>query len=86
MEASIHTIASNNLLIIFAIVSITGIICSKLSEIIKVPDVVLYLLVGILIGPSFLKFIDIRGFQCWRWGESISGYLIVLLVFVNVDI
>ena len=63
MEASIHTIASNNLLIIFAIVSITGIICSKLSEIIKVPDVVLYLLVGILIGPSFLKFIDIRGFQ-----------------------
>lgn len=30
--------------------------------------------------------IGIRGFQWWRRGESISGYLIVLLVFVNVSI
>lgn len=30
--------------------------------------------------------IGIRGFQWWRRGESISGYLIVLLVFVNVGI
>ncbi|CCL08497.1 hypothetical protein BN168_620136 [Clostridioides difficile CD002] len=30
--------------------------------------------------------IGIRGFQWWRRGESISGFLIVLLIFVNVDI
>lgn len=63
MESSIHTIACNNLLIIFAIVAMTGIICSKLSEIIKIPDVVLFLIVGIFIGPSVLKFIDISQYQ-----------------------
>ncbi|MPM37354.1 K(+)/H(+) antiporter NhaP [bioreactor metagenome] len=63
MESSIQTIASNALLIIFAIVAMTGIVCSKLSEMLKVPDVVLFLLAGILIGPSFLNFIDISQYQ-----------------------
>ena len=63
MESSIHTIACNNLLIIFAIVALTGIICTKFSEILKIPDVVLFLMVGIVIGPSFLKFIDISKYE-----------------------
>ena len=63
MESSIHTIACNNLLILFAVVTMTGIICSKLSDILKVPDVVLFLIAGIFIGPSVLKFIDISQYQ-----------------------
>lgn len=63
MESSIQTIASNNLLIIFAIVAITGIICSKISEIIKIPDVVLFLIAGIIVGPSVFKFIDISQYE-----------------------
>ncbi|MDU2197575.1 MAG: cation:proton antiporter, partial [Peptostreptococcaceae bacterium] len=63
MESSIHAIACNNLLIIFAFVSMTGIICSKISEMIRVPDVVLFLLAGIFIGPSVFKFIDISQYQ-----------------------
>ena len=63
MESSIHAIACNNLLIIFAVVAMTGIICSKISEMIRVPDVVLFLLAGIFIGPSFFKFIDISQYQ-----------------------
>ncbi|MEG1312294.1 MAG: cation:proton antiporter [Romboutsia sp.] len=63
METSIQSIASNNLLIIFAIVAVTGIICSKLSELLKVPDVVLFLIAGILVGPSVLKFIDISQYE-----------------------
>ncbi|MDK2584335.1 cation:proton antiporter [Romboutsia sedimentorum] len=63
MESSIQTIASNTLLIIFAVVAMTGIICSKISEILKVPDVVLFLIAGILIGPSFFRFIDIGQYQ-----------------------
>lgn len=63
MESSIQAIASNYLLITFVIVAMTGIICSKLSEVLKVPDVVLFLLVGILMGPSFFKFIDLRAFE-----------------------
>ena len=60
MESSIHTIACNNLLILFAVVTMTGIICSKLSDILKVPDVVLFLIAGIFIGPSVLKFIKLK--------------------------
>jgi NhaP-type Na+/H+ or K+/H+ antiporter len=63
MENSIQTIASNDLLVIFAVVAMTGIICSKLSEIIKIPDVVLFLIAGILVGPSIFKFIDISNYQ-----------------------
>lgn len=63
MESSIQIIASNTLLVIFAVVAMTGIICSKLSEILKVPDVVLFLIAGIIIGPSFLQFIDISHYQ-----------------------
>ncbi|MGL5345772.1 MAG: cation:proton antiporter [Peptostreptococcaceae bacterium] len=63
MESSIQTIASNALLVIFASVAMTGIICSKISEIIKVPDVVLFLIAGIILGPAMLNFIDISQYQ-----------------------
>ncbi|SCI77336.1 potassium/proton antiporter [uncultured Clostridium sp.] len=63
METSIHTIASNNLLILFSVVAMTGIVCSKLSEKINIPDVVLFLIAGIFIGPSVFKFIDISSYQ-----------------------
>ena len=49
METSIHAIACNNLLILFATIAITGIICSKRIELINIPDVVLFLIVGILL-------------------------------------
>ena len=48
MESSIHTIACNNLLILFAVIAMTGIVCSKLSDILRVPDVVLFLIAGIM--------------------------------------
>lgn len=63
METSIHAIACNKLLILFATIAITGIVCSKGSELINIPDVVLFLIVGILLGPSVLKIIDISQFQ-----------------------
>ena len=63
METSIHAIACNKLLILFATIAITGILCSKGSELINIPDVVLFLIVGIFLGPSVLKLIDISQFQ-----------------------
>ena len=63
METSIHAIACNKLLILFATKAITGIICSKVSELINIPDVVLFLIVGIFLGPSILKVIDISQFE-----------------------
>ncbi|MBO3445242.1 cation:proton antiporter [Clostridium sp. CCUG 7971] len=95
MESSIQTIASNNLLVIFAIVAVTGIICSKLSEVLKVPDVVLFLIAGILVGPSVLKFFDISQYEVENqliltFGSAFILYLggkeISLKVLKNVKI
>ena len=95
MESSIHTIACNNLLILFAVVTMTGIICSKLSDILKVPDVVLFLIAGIFIGPSVLKFIDISQYQVENqliltFGSAFILYMggkeIILKVLKNVKV
>ena len=63
MESSILTIQCNTLLIIFGVVAMTGIICSKLSELLKIPDIVLFLIAGIIIGPCGLNFVDISSYQ-----------------------
>ena len=62
MENTVEAIATNNLLLIFAAIAITGIVIGKLSEIIKVPDVILYLLAGIIIGPSLLNLVSVQAF------------------------
>ena len=55
MENTIEAIATNNLIFIFAIIATTGIVLGRLSEVLKIPDVILYLIAGIIIGPSMLK-------------------------------
>lgn len=62
MENTVEAIATNNLLLIFAAIAITGIVLGKVSEIIKVPDVILYLIAGIIIGPAVLNLISIESF------------------------
>lgn len=95
MEDSIQIIASNNLLITFSIIAMTGIICSKLSESLKIPDVVLFLLAGILLGPYFLEMIDLSYFELEKqliltFGSAFILYLggkeINLKILKNVKI
>lgn len=62
MENTLEAIATNRLLLIFAAIAITGIVLGKVSEIIKVPDVILYLIAGIIIGPAVLNLISIESF------------------------
>jgi len=62
MENTVEAIATNNLLLIFAAIAITGIVLGKVSEIIKIPDVILYLIAGIIIGPALLNLISIESF------------------------
>lgn len=62
MESTVEAIATNHLLSTFVAVVITGIVLGKLSEILKIPDVILYLLAGILIGPSVLNIISGQSF------------------------
>jgi potassium/hydrogen antiporter len=62
MENTVAAIGANNLLFIFSTIAITGIVLGKISEKVKLPDVVLYLIAGIVIGPAFLNLISIESF------------------------
>lgn len=62
MEGSVEVIAVNNLLLIFTIIVVTGIALGRVSEILKIPDVILYLIAGIFIGPAFLNILSIESF------------------------
>ena len=62
MENTMEAIAINNLLFIFSVVVVTGIILGKVSELLKLPDVILYLIAGIIIGPAVLNIISVESF------------------------
>jgi potassium/hydrogen antiporter len=57
MEGNVTALAEN-LMRILAIIIMLGIVLTKLSKKIRIPDVVLYIAAGIIIGPSVLKLID----------------------------
>lgn len=62
MEGNVEAIATNSLMLIFTIIIVTGIILGRISEILKIPDVILYLIAGILIGPAFFNILSIGNF------------------------
>lgn len=62
MEGTAEAIATNNLILIFAIIGVTGIVLGRLSEILRIPDVILYLIAGIVIGPAVLNIVNIQSF------------------------
>lgn len=51
---------TNSMLELVAIVIFSGVLFSKISKLIHMPDVVMFILAGILIGPSGLNLIDIN--------------------------
>ncbi|MCY6485660.1 cation:proton antiporter [Clostridium aestuarii] len=55
---TVDMVLTDNILTLFVIVLISGMIASKVSKKLKVPDVVLFLIVGIIIGPSVLNLVS----------------------------
>lgn len=53
------TVITNQILIMLALILFGGVIFSKLSELMHLPDVVLFIIAGILLGPSVLNSINI---------------------------
>jgi len=53
---------ANNLIRILAIIIFLGIVLTKISKRINIPDVVLYIAAGIIVGPSVLNIIDFSEF------------------------
>ncbi len=63
MEGVSNSIMSaNELLVLLGVIGVVGIIGGWLSEKIKVPDVVIYLILGMLAGPLFFNIINIKTF------------------------
>lgn len=48
-----------NLLELFALVIVAGVVFTKLSQLLKLPDVVLFILAGIILGPNILNMVNI---------------------------
>ncbi len=48
-----------NSLMVPALILFVGVVASKLSEIIKIPDIVIYLFAGVLVGPAMLNLVDV---------------------------
>ncbi|MFZ5968872.1 MAG: cation:proton antiporter [Bacillota bacterium] len=55
-------IATDQILSLMVIVLITGMIFGKISKLVKLPDVVLFLIAGIIIGPSVLNWASVDGY------------------------
>lgn len=49
-----------NSLMVPALILFVGVVASKLSEIIKIPDIVIYLFAGVLIGPAVLNLVNVE--------------------------
>ncbi|MBB6215616.1 NhaP-type Na+/H+ or K+/H+ antiporter [Anaerosolibacter carboniphilus] len=55
-------IATDEILTLIVIILIIGMIFGKLSKIVKLPDVVMFLLAGIIIGPAILNWASVEGY------------------------
>ncbi|MCB2295132.1 sodium:proton antiporter [Clostridium algoriphilum] len=53
---------TENLMTLLAILIFTGVVCVKISKSIPIPDVVLFIVAGIILGPSFLNILDFDHF------------------------
>ena len=60
MESSAALELAKHTLLVFGIILGIGTFSGLLARLIKVPDVVVFLLVGMLIGPGMLGFVDIK--------------------------
>ncbi|MGL5255413.1 MAG: cation:proton antiporter [Proteocatella sp.] len=58
MESSVIQ-SANQLMQLIGLVILSGLIFGKMSELIKMPDVVLYILAGIILGPYVLDWINV---------------------------
>lgn len=63
MDGSSVTLMSDYLLEIIAIMLVAGMIFGKLSNILKIPDVVMFILAGIILGPQMLGWINVDKYE-----------------------
>lgn len=60
MEPSLSIETAKQVLLSFGVILAVGSLCGLLAQKVKVPDVVIFLLVGMLLGPEALNLIDVK--------------------------
>ncbi len=63
MDGSSVTLVSDYLLETIAIMLVAGMILGKLSNVFKIPDVVLFILGGVVLGPQILGWINVEKYE-----------------------
>ena len=71
MESSVTVETAKHLLLAFGTILSVGTVCGFLSQKIKIPDVAIFLVVGILLGPAVTGLVNIRA-------ESALNQIIIL--------
>lgn len=61
-EMNTAAISANELALIIALIAVLGIIGGWIGEKLKIPDVVVYLIFGVLFGPRFFNIVNIDAF------------------------
>ncbi|MDO5518428.1 MAG: sodium:proton antiporter [Clostridium sp.] len=62
MNESVVAFSANELLLLLGVICVVGIVGGWISERIKIPDVVIYLILGIIAGPVYFNIIDLNSF------------------------
>ena len=61
-EMNTAAISANELVLIMSSIGVLGVIGGWIGEKLNIPDVVIYLILGVLFGPVFLNLVNIDSF------------------------
>ncbi|MBF0417424.1 MAG: sodium:proton antiporter, partial [Magnetococcales bacterium] len=78
MESSVAVETAKHALLVFGYVWVVGIFCGILANKLKIPDVAIFLLVGMGLGPSQLNLVDIPMDSALNQGILIFGSCYIL--------
>ncbi len=80
METNV-ILSANNILKLIALVILAGVVFGKISRKVNLPDVVLFILAGVILGPEVLNLINIDSYPV---GNQLILTLEQLIFFMMV--
>lgn len=82
METSV-ILSANNILKLIALVILAGVVFGKISRKVNLPDVVLFILAGVILGPEVLNLINIDSYPVGNQLILTLGQLIFFMMVVE---
>lgn len=82
METNV-ILSANNILKLIALVILAGVVFGKISRKVNLPDVVLFILAGVILGPEVLNLINIDSYPVGNQLILTFGQLIFFMMVVE---